>query len=282
MTDSQSTEQNPKLDALRADLGPEAEGFWRTIQRLEAWRAPRPTRTDTARLLDRLQPALQPKPQALRSLPWVAALLQSQFRLIREEIWFASALIVAIGLFVTLATTNAQSTVETLPFVFIAPIITAVGIALLYGPEVDPAIEIELASPTAQRVILLARLTLVFSFDLALSVIASIILTTLNTNLSLSALIATWLAPMAFLSALAFLLSVWFFNSTASMLACLLLWAMQVLKSNTYFELLPVINLFPSLLAQSSRPWLIGLAMGMGAVALWVAGNSEKWSEPAA
>ncbi len=282
MTDSQSTEQNPKLDALRADFGIEAETFRPTIQRLEAWSAPKPTSADTARLLDRLQPGLQPKPQALRSLPWVAALLRSQFRLIREEIWLASALTMAIGLFVTLATTNAQSTPETLPLVFIAPIITAVGIALLYGPEVDPAIEIELASPTAQRVILLARLTLVFSFDLALSVIASIILTTQNTNLSLSALIATWLAPMAFLSALAFLLSVWFFNSTASMLACLLLWAMQVLKSNTYFELLPVINLFPSLLAQSSRPWLIGLAMGMGAVALWVAGNSEKWSEPAA
>jgi hypothetical protein len=204
-----------------------------------------------------------------------------QFRLIREEIWLASALVMVIGLLVTLVLSNAQSTPETLPFVFIAPIITAVGVAFLYGPEVNPALEIELAAPTTQRIILLARLTLIFAFNVVLSIVASVLLVAFNPNLSLGALIATWLAPMAFLSALALLLSIWFFNSLAGMMVSLFLWVVQVLKSNPQLDIVPMIAQFPSLLAEPMRPWLFLMAIGMGLMALWVAGRSEKWAEPA-
>lgn len=271
----------PDLESLRADLGDEAKQLRSTVQRLEAWSAPRPSAADTARLIEQLQPTLQQKPFAPRSPLWLATFLRIQFRLMREEIWLASALVMVIGLLVTLVLSNTQSTPETLPFVFIAPIITAVGVAFLYGPEVNPALEIELAAPTTQRIILLARLTLIFAFNVVLSIIASVLLVAFNPNLSLWALIITWLAPMAFLSALAFLLSIWFFNSLAGMMVSLFLWVVQVLKSNPQLDIVPMIAQFPSLLAEPMRPWLFVMAIGMGLAALWIAGHSEKWAEPA-
>jgi hypothetical protein len=276
------TDPKHKLDTLRADLGPEADTLLPVARRLDSWAAPQPSPADTARLIESLQPALQQTSHSPRTMTWMFVFLRVQFRLIREEIWLASTLILVIGLFVTLATTNIQSTSETLPFVFIAPIITAIGVAFLYGPEVDPALEIELATPMFQRVVLLARLALVFGFNLVMSLIASVILVAFSTNLSLAALITSWLAPMAFLSALAFMLSVWFCNPLIGMLASLLLWAVQVLKSNSYFGPLPLFTQMPNLFEASIQPWLFLFAIGMGATAVWAAGHSEKWAEPAA
>lgn len=51
--------------------------------------------------------------------------------------------------------------------------IAAVGLALVYGPEVDPGLELALATPTAPRSVLLARMTLVFAYDLGLALAAN-------------------------------------------------------------------------------------------------------------
>src|SRR5512134_3484944 len=195
-------------DKLRVDLAAEAEARLPILRRITALPAPEPSAADTARLLAALLPELgSPPVPALTSRlanSWPLLLLHAQLRLIHHELWFASALVLAIGTFVTLAMQGAQQSPETLALVFVAPIVSAVGVAFLYGPGVDPALELELATPVSARVLLLARLALVFGFNLATSLLASLVVSFFISPIPVTALILAWLAPMAFLSALAF------------------------------------------------------------------------------
>lgn len=131
----------------------------------------------------------------------VYLLLRSQFPLIQQELWLASAVVFLIGFF--------GATLTGVPnfFKLVAPLITAASIAVLYGPEHDPVLELSLSTPTSPHQILLARLVLVFFYDLVLALIFSLgLLLVMPVDLLLS-LILGWLGPMAFLSALALVLS---------------------------------------------------------------------------
>ena len=89
-------------------------------------------------------------------------------------------------------------------------------------------------TPTSPRVILLARVTLVFGYDLILALLSSAVLTLLNaTPLGLTSLITTWLGPMAALSALSLLLSVCW-NPEGATGVTLALWSSTRWPSPTY------------------------------------------------
>jgi hypothetical protein len=82
---------------------------------------------------------------------------------------------------------------------------------------------------TSPRVILLARVTLVFGYDLILALLSSAVPALLNaTSLGLASLITTWLGPMAMLSALSLLLSVCW-NPEGAMGVALALWSLHAL-----------------------------------------------------
>ena len=140
--------------------------------------------------------------------PWERAwqLLRPQVKLLRREIWLASALVMAIGYFVAVFGASEQAATSALEVV--APFVAAAGVALIYGTESDPALEITLATPTSPRQVLLARLALVFGYDLALSLLATVGLLAVVPVDLLSGIILNWLGPMTLLSALALLLSV--------------------------------------------------------------------------
>ncbi|MEO8395545.1 MAG: hypothetical protein ABI700_21300, partial [Chloroflexota bacterium] len=168
---------------------------------------------------------------APRNLGWAWLLLRSQTRLVHPVTWLASGLVIALGGLVTLLLYQPAGTTGTtgttgaeLPLVIVAPLVAACGVAFLYGLEADPALELLMATPVPPRLILLARLALLFGFNLAITLVCSVVLTLTHAQLSLIPLIAAWLAPMTFLSALAFLLSVIFFDALASVLISLLLW----------------------------------------------------------
>lgn len=209
------------------------------------------------------------------SWQWAWLLLRLQVRVVRREIWAASALVMALGTLVTLAMSGPDASGGVLPLVLVAPLVAAGGVAFLYGPAVDPALEIELATPASSRLILLARLALVFGFDLGLGLAMSVMLALLQPGISLWPLVMDWLAPMAFLSALAFLLTVLSTDPGLSVLVSLVLWGgLNVRKSVGLGRLFwPV----PDLLAASARPWLWGLALLCGGLALWAAGREERW-----
>jgi hypothetical protein len=138
---------------------------------------------------------------------WPLLLLRSQLRVVQGEIWFASALVIGLGTLVTVLTFEAGSSMM-LPLVFLAPVVSGFGVAFLYDGNIVQMLELEDTTPASARILLLARLTLVFGFNLLLMLAGSLILAIALEDVSLWPLVSSWLAPMTFLSALAFFTSV--------------------------------------------------------------------------
>jgi hypothetical protein len=90
----------------------------------------------------------------------------------------------------------------------VAPAAAAVGLALLHGPEVDPAVELTAASGTSPRVVLLARLVLVLALDLALALAATTVARLGSADVAFGALVTAWFGPLLLLSALSLALAV--------------------------------------------------------------------------
>lgn len=259
-------------DQLRAklieDLGSaaEADRMLPIAQQLAEWPAPLPTAQQTDRLVQTLTVALPARSSRRALAVW---LLRAQLRVVQHEIWLASALVMTLGVLVTLGGQPGAS-IEMLPLTLIAPLVAALGIAFLYGPAADPSLEIELATPVSPRLVVLVRLLLVFLFDLALGLTGSVMLVMLHSEWSLWPLVALWLAPMTFLAALAFLLVVLFADPLISVLICLALWGFQVL------HVFPPFATWPNWLSDDRQPWLWLMALVCTGLAVWLAGREER------
>ena len=138
---------------------------------------------------------------------WV--LLRSQLPLVRHEIWPASAAIMIIG-FIASILVGKEVIIQAL-----APMVAAASIAMVFGPENDPACELMGSVPTSPRQILLARLSIVFGYNFLLALLASVCLLPVFPKIFLPELIMSWLAPMTFISALALFLSIYFGTENA-------------------------------------------------------------------
>lgn len=233
---------------------------------LEKIRGPRPAQNRTS-------------PVLLIRRAWL--LLRSQAPLVRREIWPASAAVIGLGYLVALLSG------ELALLRALAPLVAAASLAVLYGPDHDPAGELALSTPTSPRQILLARLALVFGYDLALALAASLaLLPALNGgafgSLTLGGLVLGWLAPMTFLSAAALLLSLWAGAANAITLTYLA-WLVRFLPGA---ELNPPPSAAPgpAQIAQAlevyHRLWenpqlLLALAVLLLAAALWSTGRRE-------
>lgn len=212
--------------------------------------------------------------EAYRPKPfWPLLLLRTQLRVVHQDIWVASALVMLLGTAVTLALHAPANSDTALPFVMMAPVVAAVGVAFIYGPVVDPALEIELATPVSPRLILLARLVLIFGFDLGLGLVGSAALSLLLVEISFWPLVSTWLGPMAFLSALAFLLTVATLEPGVGMLVSFALWVAQSVARFSTVSGIPL----PDLTTAAARPWLWILAFLLGGLAFLIAGGEERW-----
>ena len=260
-------------DPLRAKLiedtgsAAEADELLSAVRRLPDWTMPAPTASETDRLVQALTAELP-----VQTHPWTLwwPLLRTQARIVQQEIWLASALVMVLGCGVTLIQPQ-SATLDQLPLVLIAPVVAALGIAFLYGPAAEPAAEIELATPFSPRLIVLTRLLLVFAFDLVLGLLGSALLMLTQSGWSWWPLVALWLAPMTFLAALAFLLAMVFSEPLIGAAVCLALWGAQVLR-----QFLPL-ERWPTLLNAEAQPWLWLSAAGCAIVALWLAGREERW-----
>jgi hypothetical protein len=203
------------------------------------------------------------------------AVLISQIRIIHREIWAASALVLALGVAITLALPSSAHTA----FAVLAPIVAAAGVALLYDGEVMQMLELENSTRTSARVLLLARLTLIFGFDLVLALLGSAILAVLSAEISFMPLVAAWLAPMTFLSGLAFLLSVLLVDTLAASAFSLALWLLHVLfrDAATQHLIFQILSL-PGFAAPHNRLLLMLLGVVLVGVGLWSVGIIERQS----
>lgn len=275
MSDLKTLSEDLPSETQAADLLP-------TVERLQTWRAPEPTPADTARLLATLTPHLPAPSRSFSPFHLLSPsllLLRAQLYIVRREIWAASALVMALGAGLSILTSPTSAAPDGFALALVAPLVAAMGISFLYGPGVDPAVEIEESTPVTQRQILLARLTLVFGFNLALGLFASLgILLAgvfgLTAPVSLPAVIGMWLAPMTSLSALALFLTVLTGDSLAGVVASLGIWIFQAFR--TYSPAQPMLFPLPDLLAPAMRPWLWMLALCLGALAFWLAGREGQ------
>jgi hypothetical protein len=260
----------------------EVEALLPIVQHMRRRSSPEANRQEVTKLLETLLPQMPSAEtrlqhwQNLLTSYWPLLLLYSQMRVVRREIWFASVFIMALGTVVTLGTYNPNAT-SALPLAVVAPFVAAFGVALLYDNDVEQMLEIEDTPPASARLLLLARLTLVFGFDLVLALSASVVLATVQSQISLWPLVMSWLAPMAFLSALAFLLSILLADAIAGAVFSLILWAMNVmLRSIANLNELTQILSFPGLTRPESRPLLFTAAGLLVAVALWLVGKHDR------
>ena len=130
-------------------------------------------------------------------------LLRSQAPLVQREIWSASAAVIGLGTVAALIAAHSG-------FIYVlAPLMAAACVAMIYGPDNDPAYELALSTPASPRQILLARLALVFGYNLVLVLAATLALLPVLPEPLLGSLVLAWLAPMTFLSAAALVLSLW-------------------------------------------------------------------------
>jgi hypothetical protein len=199
------------------------------------------------------------------------SLLRAQAYLIRREMWPTSAAVMVMGILVTFLVGKLEI------IRFLAPLVAAASLAAIFGPEHDPACELTLATPTSPWKVLLARLTLVHAYNLALALAASLFLVALIQPGVLGALILGWLGPMTFLSALALLLSLWI-GTGNSIAVAYGLWVIQyprferVISPATAAAWQPVLDAYRQF--WGSPFLLIGLGIMLLMLALWSAGRS--------
>lgn len=251
---------------------------------LRRWGAPEADPTAKARLIERLLRAQTYSPVPVRpplkmSLLWMWLILRSQMRLINVLTWAASALLLALGTLVTFLSFQTPNG-TTLPIILVAPVVAAVGVAFLYGEDVDPPLELQMTTPVSPRMILLARLALLYGFNLVLALACSILLALTQAQISLVPLVLSWLAPMTFLSALAFTLSVLFFDTTISIIISLGTWFVLVWRHISDVTLTPYAAYLPDLLAVDLRPVLFISALVLVALALWLSERESLLNNP--
>jgi anti-sigma factor RsiW len=203
-------------------------------------------------------------------------LLLAQVPLVRRDIWPASAGVMAIG-FVCAILLKSEAAIQ-----LVAPLLAAACIAVVYGRENDPAVELALSTPTSPWQILLARLALVFGYNLILALAASLALLPVLPGSLLGNLILGWLGPMTFLSAVALAFSLWLSNDGAiavTYLAWIGSWVAGSLLNDPKgpFDpapFLPLLSLYHQL--WSSPNLLLILSVPVLLLALWSVKNQER------
>jgi len=244
---------------------------------LNRWQAPKPDKKTILSLVDVLVREMPPTHKKYSFDVWPLLLLHSQLRVVHREIWAATLLIMALGTLVTFGTYTGASE-QALPIVILAPVVAAMGVAFLYDSDAEQMMELENSTPASIRMLLLARLTLVFSFNLVLGLIASLLLAVLHTEVLLWPLIMSWLAPMSFLSALAFFASVLARDALFGSVIGMALWGMHFFMSHVPDQSLVLYLLsWPGLSAPEGRINLFVFGGVLIMVAIWVGGNGARY-----
>ncbi|WP_433356931.1 hypothetical protein ACQP25_21955 [Microtetraspora malaysiensis] len=220
---------------------------------------------DPAPIRYRLRPLAR---SALRPLVRAWTLLAMESRIMRRSIWVVSALVMAVSVGFALAEGRSAQLVLSLA----APLIAGVGVAGSYDlgrDGGDTAAELVLTSPTSPRVIVLARVTLAFGYDLGLALLSSsVALYYGSVPESMTALVTAWLGPMALLAALGLLLAViWHAEGAIGVAAAV--WMAYALS---VIDLLPLDGMRAF---WANGPVTLALALVLVTAALIAAGRGE-------
>ncbi len=154
-------------------------------------------------------------------------LFRAQARLIRRDLFWMPLLIVPLAASVVYLPAVWQRMPG--PAALLAALLTALGMAFLYGQRVDPAREITLVTQTSLRLVLGIRCCLVFGYDLLLNCGLVLPLLASQGIVTPAWFLANWLAPLICLSAIALLLSI-LANASTAVVVCAFLWGLRMLN----------------------------------------------------
>jgi hypothetical protein len=196
---------------------------WKVLAELtQAWQDPHVVPLPSPDLLDGVWAKLDSRPTRLaraglaaRSLyrwgaSW-AVLAKSQVRLVPHGIWVACTLATLICLAPLLwpATATAPDLSLHIAIIqgFLTPVVAALSLAFLYGPETDAGLEIALSTPVSPRKILLSRLLVALSYNFVLAFGVTVLAVALHGG-DIALLLSFWVGPMLLLSGLSLAVSV--------------------------------------------------------------------------
>lgn len=259
----------------RAALKAHLAGCSECQRALEEWqRVARTTQSAAAERAHELPPLspviraqLQPSPTPRQALAAATRLIWIQRTVIlREGFVPALLLVLLLGLLAT-AGLGEQPPVA-LPLVGLVPIVAALAVAFLHGPDSDPAHEIVSAAPTNSAVLVFSRMTLVLVLVAGLSALGSVLLSLLG-QATLGPLLASWFGPMLLLSALTTILTL-LWRPAAAVSISLTLWAGLVALLGRELSGRPLVQVSLQPLLQPRWPLVVGQLVLAGL--LWLLG----------
>jgi hypothetical protein len=154
----------------------------------------------------------------------------AQARLIRRDLfWMPFFIVPLVVVMVCLPRPWSQATSTA---AMVAALLTALGMAFLYGQSVDHAREIALVTRTSPRLVLGIRYGVVFGYDLVLNCGLVLPFLAWHGLVTPAWFLVNWLAPLCCLSAITLLLSI-LVNASTAVFVCILLWALRLLGSVT-------------------------------------------------
>ncbi|HUZ78275.1 MAG TPA: hypothetical protein VMV93_11915 [Chloroflexota bacterium] len=219
-----SAQNRPKtlaeLEAVLRDLGcnaQEASSIAPTIGRLNEWTAPVPSALATSQLIERLLPLVainSPIREALRARQrgmWqdfllLLRLVRSQVSIVRWPFWFGSMGLILLGVLLVWARPAPD---KALMLYLCGPLVGYLGVASAFRGIGLGTLESELACPSSERQITLARLVVILTYLLALGAGGGLLLAASGSASPLS-LTLDWLSPLLLVSGLTLLLSLRF------------------------------------------------------------------------
>lgn len=253
----------------------EAESLAEMDDVLSKSRQIRPRESHKRAVISMMMAELPQKKSVMQQLKewYPLALLFSQVRVIQRELWIASASVLLIGVIVTVTLPDP----DLLSFSFLAPLVAAISVAMIYDDTVRAMLEIEETTRASARLLLLARMTLVFGFNLVLAIAGSVILVLFDGETLLVPLIMSWLAPMTFLAGFAFFLSIVARDTLFAAGASLLLWVGHlILSRNTFSNFWLSLLSMPGLSDPANRPILLTGGIFLTMVSLWMVGIVDR------
>lgn len=193
--------------------------------------------------------------------------LGAQRRMLRPAVWIASAAGIVLAVLYGVIVPGQEVEQDILAFAL--PLIAAAGMAFLYGPDNDPALELTLATSTSARSVLFARFALLFGYDTALALLGTFALATLHGG-GFWSLAAVWLGPMALLSSLS-LTVLLIFGPLAAVGASAALWLSRAIDLKDGLH----VHVTPASFWQTTPPVLVA-ALLLFVFALLIAPRLER------
>lgn len=210
---------------------------------------------------------LRRRPTAIQALRSAADLVWAQ-RVVLAQRSLAAVLLLMLVMGVLMTLRLRDSIPVSLPTLCLVPVVAAVSVAYLYGPETDSAFEIVATTPTSPGTLLLARLTLALGFVASAAALASLLLSATG-EAAFGPLVSAWLGPLLLLSALATVLALLWGPLIAAGVT-LALWGGVVILLGTELGGRPLIQLSLRPLLQPG--WPLFVSQIVIAVLLWSLG----------